>query len=78
MNHIFDGPGGPINPNQFRTIFFAICLNPLGNEPTFEFFSSNFDKILCELPNGEETILYIFEIIANTATDKNLISKVSF
>lgn len=78
MNHIFDGLAGPINPRDFYSLFSAIAEAPIGNEALFEFFRSNFDKILRDLPDGESVAIDIFFCLTDAATDENVIAKVSF
>lgn len=78
MNHIFDGPAGPIRAADYKSLFNAMSKEPLGNEALFDFLRSNFDKILSDLLNGEKIVVDIFTFLTDAATDETIITKVSF
>lgn len=78
MNHVFDGPEGPINPRDYSSVFNAVSRSSLGNKALFDFLSSNFDKILNDLPNGESVVTTIFYLITKAVSDNDEIAKVNF
>lgn len=78
MNHLLDGPQGPIRSKEYEYIVPEILYNPLGFDVLYEFLSSNLNRILNELTNGKDIIKMIYSaLIDETVTDTE-IEKVSF
>lgn len=77
MNHIFDGPEGPIKPIDYKYIFITVCNTPVGNEVLLDFLVTNFKKICSDLPDGKNVVLSMFYEIAYAATNDCEFDRVS-
>jgi len=78
INHILDGPGGPIKENNIKSVVSSISVTPLGLDVLYEFLSTNINKTLDQLSNGEEIVTFIYSTLASKMTNNDEIEKVSF
>lgn len=69
INHILDGPNGPIKENRIKSVVSAISMTPLGLDVLYEFLSININKTLDQLSNGEEIVTFIYSTLASKMTD---------
>jgi len=77
INHILDGPNGPIKGKDMRSVVSAISVTPLGLDVLYEFMSTNINKTMDQLPNGEDIITFIYSTLASKMTTDDEIEKVS-
>jgi len=77
INHILDGPEGPIKGKDMRSVVSAISMTPLGLDVLYEFMSININKTMDQLPNGEDIITFIYSTLASKMTNDDDIEKVS-
>lgn len=77
INHILDGPNGPIKEKDMRSVVSAISMTPLGLDVLYEFMSININKTMDQLPNGEDIITFIYSTLASKMTNDDDIEKVS-
>ncbi|KAL5244511.1 hypothetical protein ACI65C_011922 [Semiaphis heraclei] len=76
INHILDGPNGPIKGKDMRSVVSAISMTPLGLDVLYEFMSININKTMDQLPNGEDIITFIYSTLASKVTDDEDIEKI--
>nr|AEV66511.1 aminopeptidase N 3 [Aphis glycines] len=73
INHILDGPGGPIKENEINSIVSSISTTPLGLSVLYEFLSTNINKTLDQLATGEDVVTNIYSTLATKMTnDKDI------
>lgn len=77
INHILDGPKGPIKEKDMNSVVSAISVTPLGLDVLYEFMSTNINITIDQLPNGEDVITYIYSTLASKMTNDDEIEKVS-
>lgn len=77
INHILDGPGGPIKENDINSIVSSISTTPLGLNVLYEFLSTNINTILDKLATGEDVVTYIYSTLATKMTNDDDIENVS-
>lgn len=77
INHILDGPGGPIKENDINSIVSSISTTPLGLSVLYEFLSTNINKTLDNLATGEDVVTYIYSTLATKMTNDEDIENVS-
>uniref|UniRef100_A0A2S2NAD6 Aminopeptidase n=2 Tax=Schizaphis graminum TaxID=13262 RepID=A0A2S2NAD6_SCHGA len=76
INHILDGPEGPIKENDIKSVVSSISTTPLGLDVLYEFLSTNINKTLDQLSSGEEIVTYIYSTLASKITNNNEIEKI--
>ncbi|XP_026820838.1 aminopeptidase N-like [Rhopalosiphum maidis] len=76
INHILDGPEGPIKENDIKSVVSSISTTPLGLDVLYEFLSTNINKTLDQLSSGEEIVTYIYSILASKITNNTEIEKI--
>lgn len=69
INHILDGPGGPIKENDINSIVSSISTTPLGLSVLYEFLSTNINKTLDNLATGEDVVTNIYSTLATKMTN---------
>jgi aminopeptidase N len=77
INHILDGPEGPIKENDIKSVVSSISKTPLGLDVLYEFLSTNINKTLDQLSSGEEIVTYIYSTLASKITNNTEIDNVS-
>jgi len=77
INHILDGPNGPIKEKDMRSVVSAISVTPLGLDVLYEFMSTNINETIDQVPNGEDLINFIYSTLASKVTNDDEIEKVS-
>lgn len=78
IDHILDGPQGPIKAKDFATVISSVASTPLGLDVLHEFLSTNLNRILNELPNGQGIVTSMYSTLATKVTNDIEIEKVSF
>lgn len=78
MEHILDGPLGPIRPQDYKNVISSISTTTLGIIVLCEFLENNFTRILNEIPEGESLITYTYSILASKVSLDEEINMVSF
>ncbi|XP_025208483.1 aminopeptidase N-like [Melanaphis sacchari] len=76
INHILDGPKGPIKKNGIKSVVSTISATSLGLDVLYEFLSININKTLDQLSNGEEIVTYIYSTLASKMTKNDEIEKI--
>jgi len=77
VNHIFDGPSGPLKAKKYASIISAVSVTPLGLDVLYELLSSKLDNILNEVPDGENIVKHIYSTLASKITNDKDIENVS-
>lgn len=77
MNHLLDGPQGPIKSKEYENIVPEITNTPLGFDVLHEFLSSNLNIIVNKLTNGEDISNMIYSNLIDVALSDIEIEKVS-
>jgi len=76
INHILDGPEGPIKENDIKSVVSSISTTPLGLDVLYEFLSTNINKTLDQLSSGEEIVTYIYSTLASKITNNSEIENI--
>jgi len=77
INHILDGPRGPIKEKDFNSVVSAISATQLGLDVLYEFLSTNLNRTLNELSDGQGTVTHIYSVLTSKVTKDSDIAKVS-
>ncbi|XP_050432825.1 uncharacterized protein LOC126840878 [Adelges cooleyi] len=73
IQHVLDGPLGPIRSQDYTSVISAISSTPLGIEVLTDFLSNNLTRVLSELFNGDELATFIYSTLAKHAVlDKEI------
>lgn len=72
-----DGPAGPIKEKDYTSIVSSISATPLGLDVLYEFLSTNLNRTLKEVKDGENIVTYIYSILASKMKNDSDIEKVS-
>lgn len=77
MNHLLDGPQGQIKLKEYEYIVPELLYNSLGFDVLYEFLSSNLNRILNKLTNGEYIVKMIYSALLDITMTDTEIKKVS-
>ncbi|VVC40908.1 Hypothetical protein CINCED_3A014501 [Cinara cedri] len=78
LYHIFDGPNGPIKLSDFDSVVTAVSKTPIGLDVLYEFLSTNLNKILNEVLDGENIVTFIYSTLAEKVTSDGQIEKIKY
>lgn len=78
INHILDGPQGPIKTNDYKSVISSISRTRIGLDVLCDFLSINMNRTLNELSDGEDIVTFIYSTLTKKVAYYYEISKVSY